>query len=215
MAATPVRIAVVSDYALVGDGVRRFLAPLDATARVDWCLPTGTPPPSPVDVALYDTFGRTGIDLGHLRALLDDPAATAVAVYAFEPPASHAAAALDAGAAAVLSKAAPPRHLAEALVAIAGGAEPPAAPAGVGRATREERGWPGQQLGLSEREAEVVALAALGQRNREIADALDVSVDTVKTHLARSFRKLDVHNRTALSALVHTSAEFRRTPVPA
>ncbi|MEZ5180465.1 MAG: response regulator transcription factor [Acidimicrobiales bacterium] len=115
----------------------------------------------------------------------------------------------------MLSKAAPPRHLADALRSIADGAEPPAAPAGVGRATREERGWPGQQLGLSEREAEVVALAALGHRNREIAGALDVSVDTVKTHLARSFRKLDVHNRTALSALVHTSAEFRRTPAPA
>jgi len=95
-------------------------------------------------------------------------------------------------------------------VRIAHGEAVVSGPHGAGRSTRDERGWPGRDLGLSEREAEVVALAALGRRNSQIAEALYVSVDTVKTHLARSFRKLGVHNRTELSALIHRRQSFKR-----
>jgi len=38
-------------------------------------------------------------------------------------------------------------------------------------------------------------LLASGLRNREIADAMFVSSDTVKTHLANVYRKLGVRNR--------------------
>ena len=214
MSATPSKLAVVNDYALVGEGIARFLAPHADHATVTATVPTGTAVGAPVDVALYDTFGRRGIDLGHLRALQDDPAVARVAVYTFEAPDDAVAAALDAGASGVLSKATSGRDLARSIRRLADGEQVVAGPTGVGRSTREERGWPGLELGLSEREAEVVALAALGHRNSEIGEALRVSVDTVKTHLARSFRKLDVHNRTALSALVHTAPTFRRTPLP-
>jgi DNA-binding CsgD family transcriptional regulator len=56
--------------------------------------------------------------------------------------------------------------------------------------------------GLSGREREIAELVAAGQRNREIADSLFLSVRTVEGHLARTFRKLDVSSRTQLAALV-------------
>ncbi len=49
---------------------------------------------------------------------------------------------------------------------------------------------------LTEREREVLALAAKGHSNREIARALFVSVGTVKTHMHRVLAKLEAENRT-------------------
>ena len=49
---------------------------------------------------------------------------------------------------------------------------------------------------LSERELEVLQLIADGASNREIAEALVVSLGTVKKHLNNIFLKLDAHNRT-------------------
>jgi len=51
------------------------------------------------------------------------------------------------------------------------------------------------ELGISSREMEVLALMAAGFSNQEIADRLFVSANTVKTHLSRLFEKLDVGKR--------------------
>jgi LuxR family maltose regulon positive regulatory protein len=48
---------------------------------------------------------------------------------------------------------------------------------------------------LSQREQELLALLAKGHTNAEIALALVVTVNTVKTHLRHIYEKLDVHNR--------------------
>jgi DNA-binding NarL/FixJ family response regulator len=53
-----------------------------------------------------------------------------------------------------------------------------------------------QTLGISERELEVLKLLAAGQSNKEIARTLDVSPNTVKTHIAKLFEKLEVRRRT-------------------
>ena len=50
-------------------------------------------------------------------------------------------------------------------------------------------------LGLSPRECEILALLASGQSNKELARTLGISPNTVKTHVARVFEKLDVPNR--------------------
>ncbi|MEQ9505049.1 MAG: LuxR C-terminal-related transcriptional regulator [Hyphomonas sp.] len=55
-------------------------------------------------------------------------------------------------------------------------------------------------LGLSEREMEVLTLIAGGLSNKEIAARLNVSPNTVKTHVARVLGKLEVSRRTAALA---------------
>lgn len=52
------------------------------------------------------------------------------------------------------------------------------------------------RLGLSARELEVLQLMAEGLSNPEIAARLFVSLNTVKTHSANIFEKLDVRRRT-------------------
>lgn len=51
-------------------------------------------------------------------------------------------------------------------------------------------------LGISEREYQVLELLALGHTNKGIAERLFVSPNTIKTHLARLYQKLDVSRRT-------------------
>jgi DNA-binding CsgD family transcriptional regulator len=51
-------------------------------------------------------------------------------------------------------------------------------------------------LGISEREVDVLRLLAAGRSNKEIAAALGVSPNTVKTHIARLFAKLEASRRT-------------------
>ena len=48
---------------------------------------------------------------------------------------------------------------------------------------------------LSPAERRVADLAALGRRNREIADALHITPSTVEQHLTRVYRKLSVARR--------------------
>jgi len=58
-------------------------------------------------------------------------------------------------------------------------------------------------------EGEVVVLVAEGLRNLEIARALDLSEDTVKTHLKRAYRKLGVANRAQATNLAVRDPAFR------
>ena len=59
---------------------------------------------------------------------------------------------------------------------------------------------------LSVREREVLALAASGMRNREIAERLMISTNTVKFHLRTIYTRLGVRSRVALHAIA-TSPE--------
>ena len=51
-------------------------------------------------------------------------------------------------------------------------------------------------LGVSPREYEVLELLAGGLTNKEIARKLDVSPNTIKTHIAKLYEKLEVGRRT-------------------
>lgn len=52
-----------------------------------------------------------------------------------------------------------------------------------------------REVELTPRELEVLFLVVEGKNNKEVADALFVSVRTVKFHLANIYDKLDVSNR--------------------
>ena len=48
---------------------------------------------------------------------------------------------------------------------------------------------------ITEREANVLRLMAIGHSNKEIASAMDIAVKTVEVHKANAMRKLDLHGR--------------------
>lgn len=50
--------------------------------------------------------------------------------------------------------------------------------------------------GVSEREREVLRRMAIGESNKEIAAALDISIKTVEVHKANAMRKLELRGRT-------------------
>ncbi len=60
---------------------------------------------------------------------------------------------------------------------------------------------PGTDLdSLTERERQVLELLARGMTNKEIADALTITTNTVKRHLKAIFQKLEIHTRAAAAA---------------
>ena len=59
-----------------------------------------------------------------------------------------------------------------------------------GALQEEDPGWE-----LSDREAEIMHWVGLGKTNQEIGQILDISAFTVKNHLQRIFKKLNVSNR--------------------
>ena len=52
-----------------------------------------------------------------------------------------------------------------------------------------------RSLGLTGRECEILEMLASGRSNKEMARALEISPNTVKTHLARVYEKLEVRRR--------------------
>jgi DNA-binding CsgD family transcriptional regulator len=55
---------------------------------------------------------------------------------------------------------------------------------------------------LSETERRIVELVVAGRRNREVADALSLSPNTIAWNLSKVYRKLGVSSRTELAAHV-------------
>ena len=66
--------------------------------------------------------------------------------------------------------------------------------------------------GLTQREGDVLLLLRQGRSNAQIALALQIGVETVRTHARRIYRKLGVSSRRALVARAQTTAQ---PPAPA
>ena len=62
---------------------------------------------------------------------------------------------------------------------------------------------PAEQLGLTPREAEVLALVAAGRSNRQIAQALFISPKTASVHVSNILAKLGVAGRVEAAAIAH------------
>jgi DNA-binding CsgD family transcriptional regulator len=65
---------------------------------------------------------------------------------------------------------------------------------------------------LGERQHRIAELAARGHTNAEIAEALGISINTVKSRLKEVFERLNVHNRTELAHVLRRLAPLQGIP---
>lgn len=111
-------------------------------------------------------------------------------------------AAVDAGAAGYVLKDAAPSELFDAIRAAQRGEayfSPAVARMLLNDHLRRVRESDGQTFdGLSPREREVLTLVAEGHSNKDIAEKLFISVNTVAIHRAHVMQKLDMHDRAEL-----------------
>ncbi|HEX7134867.1 MAG TPA: response regulator transcription factor [Iamia sp.] len=196
-----VTVGVIDDYDVIVQGVAALLAPHPDLVRVVDCSTRGGPNER-VDVALLDCFALPdhGGEMIRLAAVHRNVGKVAVYTWASTPELIDAA--FGFGASGYLGKGLSGRQLAQALVAVhkgelvvsTGERRPGPRPRETG--TGVGRRWPGQELGLTERESEVLALITQGQRTADIASALFLSVNSIKTHTRNVFRKIGVSSRT-------------------
>ncbi len=205
------QVALLNDYDVVVAGLAAMLAPYEREIRVV-DVSTGRPTRrAPLDVVLYDSYGRPGLDLDRIARTARQSNVHHVAVFTFDFHQDLIAESLARGATGYLWKGLRSPELVAALQRIAAGEtvvsearpqnHPLAAP---------ELSWPLRHRGLTARESEALALLVCGLRNREIAQAMFVSTDTVKTHLANVYRKLAVRNRAEAVALALSDPDFVR-----
>lgn len=190
---TPVRIAIANDYAVVVAGVAAALEPFSDRVQVvelDSKMPLATP----VDVLLYDTFGQVQADDIDVTELANGRARR-VAVFSWNVQADLVERALASGVAGYIAKTATAAELTDLIERVHGGeqvrpaavADPPVTPT-IGT-------WPGRELGLTDREAEVLALITQGLSNDQIARHVYLGINTVKTHIRKAYRKIGVTRR--------------------
>jgi DNA-binding CsgD family transcriptional regulator len=67
-------------------------------------------------------------------------------------------------------------------------------------ASHDRRVGPASAALLTGREAEIIALVALGRTNRQIGQALSISPFTVRKHLENAYLRIGVHSRAEVVA---------------
>ena len=109
--------------------------------------------------------------------------------------------AVEAGAKGYVTKQSAPEQLVTAIRKVLEGGRYLTEEAAEALALRVAKGGKGQTLldSLSMREMQVLRRLALGNTNREIAEAYGISVKTVDTYRSRLLKKLDLRNNAELS----------------
>ena len=191
---SPITVALVDDYDVVLLGVahmfdqyrdRIVIAEIDANKPLS----------DTVDIALYDSFAQPESDHDEIGLLVKSPHARRVVVYTWNFHPDLISSARRQGAHGYLSKTMPARDLVAALEAVHAGelvvSEPPP------RArTTSGLNWPGRREGLTDREAEILALITQGKSNAEVAALSYLSPNTVKSYIRSIYRKINVSSRT-------------------
>jgi DNA-binding NarL/FixJ family response regulator len=200
----PIRVVLADDHAVVRKGIREFLEEEGDIAVVgeakDGQEALGMIVEQSPDVAVLDIQmpGLNGIEVTR-RVKAERPAVRVMVLTAYDDD-PYIFAALQAGASGYVLKSAPSEELIRAVRAVYRGelALDPAVTARVMQqlASGKPPGAADVVEVLSERELEVLRLAARGLSNRAIGQELSISDRTVQGHLANIFGKLNVGTRT-------------------
>lgn len=201
----PIRVLLVDDHGVLREGMRNLLEQqpdikvvgeagngLEAIAVAKAVKP---------DVVLMDVLMPR---LGGIEATKQIKRAnpnTATLILSAYDDDRYVLGLLEAGAAGYLLKSASGQEVIHAIRAVHAG-ESVLHPAVMARLLSRTARSPGRAISprggelLTERELDVLRLAAKGKSNKEIAKDLALSVPTVKAHLANMFNKMGVASRT-------------------
>lgn len=200
------KILVVDDYALVREGLRHALRALDDSVEVleardaEEALRLIAQQPA-LDLVLLD-IGLPGMD-GFLALDEFRRAHSAVPVVVLSASAAQRdiAAALNMGAMGYIPKMAPREVMLRALrLVLAGGVYIPPQAIGMHDYTGSAAGASAvpqslEELGLTDRQRQVLGLIAQGKPNKVIANELQISEPTVKAHVTEILRALKASSR--------------------
>jgi two-component system, NarL family, response regulator LiaR len=194
-----IRVLLADDHSVVRKGVREFLEEEpdievvgeagDGVQAVE--LAASLRP----DVVVMDIKmpGLSGVEATK-RIRKDAPGVRVLALTAYDDD-PYIFGLLEAGAAGYVLKTAESRELIRAIRAVAAGhsaLDPAIAPRLIARVADPA----GSGESLTDRELEVLRLAARGLTNKQIGHDLDISDRTVQNHLANIYAKLGVASRT-------------------
>jgi two-component system, NarL family, response regulator LiaR len=194
-----ITVMVVDDHRVVGRGVRSYLESFpdlqvvavvptaeEALRQLDDCVP---------QVVVMDLLLPGGMDgIEATRQVRGRSPRTQVVALTASTDAARLVAVLRAGAIGYVRKDADPQVLLEAVRAAARG-QSVIDPSVAGTVLQDlvGRRIPGE--GLTERELDVLRRLVQGGTNRQIADALCISEETVKTHVGNILGKLHLSHR--------------------
>jgi DNA-binding NarL/FixJ family response regulator len=204
-----ISLVVVEPRAILGIGVREVL---EGTPDFDVVAYVGTPAEAmsfvdgtTPDVVLVDVGLPVPDDTESTRRLRQGAPNSAFVVMGRDDDDASIVSAVELGAVAHVAAMAEPAELVATIRRVADG-EDPLKEQLIGRPDLVERVVDGlretiladaeQLKTLTPRELDILAEVAAGSRNREVAETLGMSEQTVKNHLSTVFHKLGVANRT-------------------
>lgn len=191
----PIPIVLVDDHRVVSRSLKAYLESF-ADLKVTGIAANGEELLARIDewkpqIVLQDLLMPGGIDgVETIRRVMERAPAVKVIALTASTDEARMMGALRAGAAGYVRKDAEPEVLLAAVRAVARGKtyiDP-----SVSRQILQATASPDD---LTPRETEILRQLALGRSNKEIADALSIGDETVKTHVSHLFGKLEVENR--------------------
>ncbi len=190
------RIFVIDDHPLMREAIAmllRRLSPSSVVTELDRMAvigpaikAQGVPDLFCLDLKLPDTHGVSGIR--ELKQLYPD---TPIVVLSASPARDYEDLAIEAGAVLYIEKSAGATEIGNELRGF------------LSEIANEESPQPLEKL--SKRQKQLLVLLDKGLSNRDIAESLEISEHTVKVHLWRLFRRLNVKSRSQASHLARTS----------
>lgn len=190
------RIFVIDDHPLMREAIAmllRRLSPSSVVTELDRMAvigpavkAQGVPDLFCLDLKLPDTHGVSGIR--ELKQLYPD---APIVVLSASPARDYEDLAIEAGAVLYIEKSAGATEIGNELRGF------------LSEIANEESAQPLEKL--SKRQKQLLVLLDKGLSNRDIAESLEISEHTVKVHLWRLFRRLNVKSRSQASHLARTS----------
>ena len=201
-----VRVVIADDHSLVRQGLRRYLDMAEdievvgeaADGAETLALVEQTKP----DIALLDIRMPEMDGLEAARRIRDKHPEIGVIMLTAYDDRQFVVEAVRSGARGYVLKARDAEHLIQTVRLVAGGnmVIDPQLVVALAEELSQAKERDRRAETLTAREVEVLQLLAFGHTNRDIAEKLYISPDTVKTHLEHIFEKLGASDRTAAVA---------------